>query len=161
MVVSESTKSILEGRGNAGGIYHHRILFDKYHPGYFGKVGMRYFHRLKNKFYCPILLRNYHIVSKTLGSKRKPTEEWVGREHIKPPKGGFQSGSATPNKTGKGSVGNTKAVKEELPSDTQPSISVTEVIKKTDHVKDEKKRTKKSGNHNKVEIKGTSSTSAA
>ncbi|KAI4382459.1 hypothetical protein MLD38_008422 [Melastoma candidum] len=26
------------GRGNAGGMHHHRILFDKYHPGYFGKV---------------------------------------------------------------------------------------------------------------------------
>uniref|UniRef100_A0A8C0KC26 Large ribosomal subunit protein uL15 n=1 Tax=Canis lupus dingo TaxID=286419 RepID=A0A8C0KC26_CANLU len=26
------------GRGNAGGIHHHRINFDKYHPGYFGKV---------------------------------------------------------------------------------------------------------------------------
>merc|ERR1719400_2764044 len=27
------------GRGNAGGQHHHRINFDKYHPGYFGKVG--------------------------------------------------------------------------------------------------------------------------
>lgn len=26
------------GRGNAGGLHHHRINFDKYHPGYFGKV---------------------------------------------------------------------------------------------------------------------------
>jgi large subunit ribosomal protein L27Ae len=26
------------GRGNAGGMHHHRINFDKYHPGYFGKV---------------------------------------------------------------------------------------------------------------------------
>ncbi len=26
------------GRGNAGGQHHHRIMFDKYHPGYFGKV---------------------------------------------------------------------------------------------------------------------------
>ncbi|KAJ6812715.1 putative 60S ribosomal protein L27a-3 [Iris pallida] len=43
------------GRGNAGGMHHHRILFDKYHPGYFGKVGMRYFHRLRNKFHCPTL----------------------------------------------------------------------------------------------------------
>ena len=43
------------GRGNAGGMHHHRILFDKYHPGYFGKVGMRYFHKLRNKFYCPIV----------------------------------------------------------------------------------------------------------
>jgi len=41
------------GRGNAGGMHHHRILFDKYHPGYFGKVGMRYFHKLRNRFTCP------------------------------------------------------------------------------------------------------------
>ena len=27
------------GRGNAGGQHHHRIMMDKYHPGYFGKVG--------------------------------------------------------------------------------------------------------------------------
>ncbi|KAM0748794.1 putative RPL28-60S large subunit ribosomal protein L27a.e [Meredithblackwellia eburnea MCA 4105] len=31
------------GRGLAGGQHHHRINFDKYHPGYFGKVGMRHF----------------------------------------------------------------------------------------------------------------------
>jgi large subunit ribosomal protein L27Ae len=29
------------GRGNAGGQHHMRIWFDKFHPGYFGKVGMR------------------------------------------------------------------------------------------------------------------------
>merc|ERR1711966_470319 len=40
------------GRGNAGGQHHHRILFDKFHPGYFGKVGMRQFHLLKNRTYC-------------------------------------------------------------------------------------------------------------
>ena len=28
---------------------------DKYHPGYFGKVGMRYFHLNKNKYHCPIV----------------------------------------------------------------------------------------------------------
>ncbi len=43
------------GRGNAGGQHHHRILFDKWHPGYFGKVGMRYFHLNKNKFHCPVI----------------------------------------------------------------------------------------------------------
>ena len=26
------------GRGNSGGQHHHRIMFDKFHPGYFGKV---------------------------------------------------------------------------------------------------------------------------
>merc|ERR1712012_1195278 len=29
------------------------INFDKYHPGYFGKVGMRYFHKTQQKFFCP------------------------------------------------------------------------------------------------------------
>jgi large subunit ribosomal protein L27Ae len=43
------------GRGNAGGQHHHRTLFDKYHPGYFGKVGMRQFHVLKNRKFCPTL----------------------------------------------------------------------------------------------------------
>ena len=43
------------GRGNAGGQHMHRIAFDKYHPGYFGKVGMRYFHLNKNKYFCPII----------------------------------------------------------------------------------------------------------
>lgn len=28
------------------------ILFDS-HPGYFGKVGMRYYHKTLNKFHCP------------------------------------------------------------------------------------------------------------
>merc|ERR1712203_525820 len=41
------------GRGNAGGQHHHRIMFDKFHPGYFGKVGMRYFHKLKGRFHQP------------------------------------------------------------------------------------------------------------
>eukprot|EP00325_Prymnesiales_sp_UTEX-LB-985_P022876 CAMPEP_0174718614 /NCGR_PEP_ID=MMETSP1094-20130205/29493_1 /TAXON_ID=156173 /ORGANISM="Chrysochromulina brevifilum, Strain UTEX LB 985" /LENGTH=147 /DNA_ID=CAMNT_0015918757 /DNA_START=14 /DNA_END=457 /DNA_ORIENTATION=+ len=41
------------GRGNAGGQHHHRIMWDKYHPGYFGKVGMRYFHKSKSLFHCP------------------------------------------------------------------------------------------------------------
>jgi len=43
------------GRGNAGGQHHHRIMWDKYHPGYFGKVGMRYFHKTQNKFACPTI----------------------------------------------------------------------------------------------------------
>ena len=28
-------------------------MMDKYHPGYFGKVGMRQFHVLKNRSYTP------------------------------------------------------------------------------------------------------------
>uniref|UniRef100_A0A7S2SEU0 Large ribosomal subunit protein uL15/eL18 domain-containing protein n=1 Tax=Eucampia antarctica TaxID=49252 RepID=A0A7S2SEU0_9STRA len=41
------------GRGNAGGQHHHRTLMDKYHPGYFGKVGMRQFHLMQNRGFCP------------------------------------------------------------------------------------------------------------
>ena len=36
----------------------HARIFVKYnnsHPGYFGKVGMRYFHKTQNKFHCPIV----------------------------------------------------------------------------------------------------------
>merc|ERR1739838_1066932 len=43
------------GRGLAGGQLHHRINFDKYHPGYFGKVGMRHFHLKRNQYFCPTI----------------------------------------------------------------------------------------------------------
>ena len=39
----------------AGGQHHHRTNIDKYHPGYFGKVGMRYFHKLQNQFWKPTI----------------------------------------------------------------------------------------------------------
>ncbi|KAM7319368.1 60S ribosomal protein L27a-like [Alexandromys fortis] len=41
------------GCGNAGGMHHHRINFDKYHPVYFGKVGMRHYHLKRNQSFCP------------------------------------------------------------------------------------------------------------
>uniref|UniRef100_A0A0P5AHU2 Large ribosomal subunit protein uL15 n=1 Tax=Daphnia magna TaxID=35525 RepID=A0A0P5AHU2_9CRUS len=37
------------------GMHHHRINFDKYHPGYFGKVGMRNFHIRKNQHHMPAI----------------------------------------------------------------------------------------------------------
>jgi large subunit ribosomal protein L27Ae len=61
------------GRGLAGGQHHHRYVlrlvsvpiatespifrtnFDKYHPGYFGKVGMRHFHMTRNQDWRPII----------------------------------------------------------------------------------------------------------
>ncbi|KAI0148375.1 60S ribosomal protein [Xylariaceae sp. FL1272] len=43
------------GRGMAGGQHHHRTNLDKYHPGYFGKIGMRRFHLLKNHKWAPII----------------------------------------------------------------------------------------------------------
>jgi len=39
----------------AGGQHHHRTNLDKYHPGYFGKVGMRYFHKQRNHFWKPVI----------------------------------------------------------------------------------------------------------
>uniref|UniRef100_F6H964 Uncharacterized protein n=1 Tax=Vitis vinifera TaxID=29760 RepID=F6H964_VITVI len=30
-------------------------FFDKHHPGNFGKVGMRHFHKLRIKLHCPIV----------------------------------------------------------------------------------------------------------
>ena len=41
------------GRGNAGGLTHNRTAMDRYHPGYFGKIGMRFFHLKRNKLHSP------------------------------------------------------------------------------------------------------------
>eukprot|EP00760_Papus_ankaliazontas_P002974 PhM_4_TR11358/c0_g1_i1/m.1580/K02900/RP-L27Ae, RPL27A; large subunit ribosomal protein L27Ae len=41
------------GRGNAGGMHYQKINFDKYHPGYFGKVGQRHFHVKNNTMWKP------------------------------------------------------------------------------------------------------------
>ena len=41
------------GRGNAGGQHHHRILMDKFHPGYFGKVGMKRYHVKPAQYHMP------------------------------------------------------------------------------------------------------------
>merc|ERR1711864_33641 len=43
------------GRGLAGGQHHHRTNMDKYHPGYFGKVGMRYSHLTRNQYWKPTI----------------------------------------------------------------------------------------------------------
>ncbi len=41
------------GRGLAGGMHHHRINMNKYHPGYFGKLGMRTLNLQRNWHHCP------------------------------------------------------------------------------------------------------------
>ncbi|XP_053419298.1 60S ribosomal protein L27a-like [Nycticebus coucang] len=41
------------GQGNAGGMHLHRINLDKYHPGYFEKVGMKHYHLKRNQSFCP------------------------------------------------------------------------------------------------------------
>ena len=43
------------GRGKAGGLCHKRSNFDKYHPGYFGKLGMQNFHNHACMDYCPTI----------------------------------------------------------------------------------------------------------
>jgi large subunit ribosomal protein L27Ae len=43
------------GRGNAGGMHHHRIMMEKYHPGYFGKKGQRHFHLQRNQQFQPTI----------------------------------------------------------------------------------------------------------
>merc|ERR1711939_507535 len=43
------------GRNMAGSKHHHKTYVNRFHPGYFGKKGMRYFHKLKNRFHCPII----------------------------------------------------------------------------------------------------------
>lgn len=43
------------GRGNAGGLQHNRTAMDRYHPGYFGKKGIRVFALQRNKLHCPTI----------------------------------------------------------------------------------------------------------
>ncbi len=41
------------GRGMAGSKHHHKTWVNRYHPGYFGKKGMRQYHLLRNREWCP------------------------------------------------------------------------------------------------------------
>jgi len=43
------------GRGNAGGQHHLKTWFTRYHPGHFGKLGIRIRHENKSHKYCPIV----------------------------------------------------------------------------------------------------------
>ena len=43
------------GQGDAGGMHHHGINLDKYHPGYLGKVGVRHCHLKRNQSFCPTI----------------------------------------------------------------------------------------------------------
>ncbi len=65
------------GRGLAGGQHHHRIHFDKYHPGYFGKVGMREFHLKKNLYWRPEinLDKIWSLVPADIKEKTKSSKE--------------------------------------------------------------------------------------
>ncbi|KAM3936011.1 large ribosomal subunit protein uL15-like [Leptodactylus fuscus] len=39
-------------------MYHRRINFDRCHPGYFGKVCMRYHHLKRDQHFCPAINLN-------------------------------------------------------------------------------------------------------
>ena len=69
------------GRGNAGGMHHLRILFDRFHPGHFYKIGMRQFHKNKNEAYCPTvnLEKLWTLVSKECyeNAKKHPEKATV------------------------------------------------------------------------------------
>ena len=43
------------GRGNAGGLTHNRTAMDRYHPGYFGKKGIRVFALQRNRLHAPCI----------------------------------------------------------------------------------------------------------
>ena len=69
------------GRGNAGGIRHLRILFDRWHPGHFGKVGIRMFHMNKQQAFCPTvnIEKLWTLVSKEAyeNAKKNPTKATI------------------------------------------------------------------------------------
>merc|ERR1711870_58012 len=67
------------GRGLAGGQHHLRTNMDKYHPGYFGKVGMRYFHKQQNHFWKPVINLLPLGYSKVLGKGRIPSVPLIVR----------------------------------------------------------------------------------
>ena len=69
----------------AGGQHHHRTNLDKYHPGYFGKVGMRYFHKLQNQFWKPVInlekVRLPFSASNVGGDRGGEWDGFVGRTY--------------------------------------------------------------------------------
>lgn len=52
---------------------------DKYHPGYFGKVGMRHYHLTKQQYHCPIvnLDKLWTLVSEQTRKKYAATKDVV------------------------------------------------------------------------------------
>mmetsp|Transcript_59637 Transcript_59637/g.53709 ORF Transcript_59637/g.53709 Transcript_59637/m.53709 type:complete len:150 (+) Transcript_59637:101-550(+) len=43
------------GRGMSGSKHHHKTWVNRWHPGYFGKCGMRQFHLLRNRTWAPAI----------------------------------------------------------------------------------------------------------
>ncbi|KAM7334983.1 hypothetical protein ACRRTK_005460 [Alexandromys fortis] len=42
----------MTGIQEAGYMHHYRVNFDKYHPGYLGKVGVKHYHLKRNQSFC-------------------------------------------------------------------------------------------------------------
>lgn len=61
----------------AGGQHHHRTNLDKYHPGYFGKVGMRHFHLQRNHEWKPVVnLDKVSFSDKSIIASTKMSQLW-------------------------------------------------------------------------------------
>ena len=61
MTCIKKNRRYLGGRDDTGGMHHHRVLHYNHRPRYFDKVGMCYFHRLRNKFYRPAVDRLWSL----------------------------------------------------------------------------------------------------
>jgi len=72
------------GRGKAGGAHHHRTLFDKFHPGYYGKVGQRHLHLLPHQYYMPAINvdRIWSLVSEQTRTQYRDNPELKGKSPI-------------------------------------------------------------------------------
>jgi ribosomal protein L15 len=55
IITGASTSVLPEVSSGSGADFDHRTNMDKYHPGYFGKVGMRHFHLTRNKYWRPAI----------------------------------------------------------------------------------------------------------
>jgi hypothetical protein len=63
---ARTSQPVASGRGNAGGMHHHRILFDKYHPGYFGKVSVlpKVMKCSKGTAFAPVIANYAHSMAR-------------------------------------------------------------------------------------------------
>jgi len=78
-------------------------MMDKYHPGFFGKVGMRHFHLSKNKYHCPII--NLDKLWSLVGEE---VSAWAPRQAVAQA-GGGGAGSGAGRARGGGGAGRRSA----------------------------------------------------
>merc|ERR1711920_837186 len=63
------------GRGRAGGMHHERIMMNKFHPGFYGKTGMRVFHMQRNWKHCPTINTDKLWSLVTLDTRNKSSKD--------------------------------------------------------------------------------------